>query len=155
MPESKSTPVVCISTFTMISHSGKRSEAGEAMMRALREREWGLLLLDEVHVVPAAMFRKVGGARPIGSLLCTEQQAAARAGAAVSTAGELRAAPAAAPGAQLLRRGGVLLSFAGTRPPSPALPSLTPPPLTQPLPTPSPPYPPHPHSPHPVLTHPP
>ena len=23
-------------------------------------REWGLLLLDEVHVVPAHMFRKVG-----------------------------------------------------------------------------------------------
>jgi len=60
MPTDKSTPVVAISTFTMISHSGKRSEVGEAMMRAIREREWGLLLLDEVHVVPAAMFRKVG-----------------------------------------------------------------------------------------------
>lgn len=60
MPASKDAPVVAISTFTMISHGGKRSEAGEAMMRAIREREWGLLLLDEVHVVPAAMFRKVG-----------------------------------------------------------------------------------------------
>jgi len=29
-------------------------------MEAIRSREWGLLLLDEVHVVPAAMFRKVG-----------------------------------------------------------------------------------------------
>jgi hypothetical protein len=66
MPDNKSTPVVCISTFTMISHSGKRSEAGEAMMRAIREREWGLLLLDEVHVVPAAMFRKVRAGRRVG-----------------------------------------------------------------------------------------
>jgi hypothetical protein len=29
------------------------------VMEAIRSREWGLLLLDEVHVVPAAMFRKV------------------------------------------------------------------------------------------------
>ena len=28
-------------------------------MEALAGREWGLLLLDEVHVVPAQMFRKV------------------------------------------------------------------------------------------------
>jgi hypothetical protein len=61
MPSSKDAPVIAISTFTMISHGGKRSEVGEAMMAAIREREWGLLLLDEVHVVPAAMFRKVGG----------------------------------------------------------------------------------------------
>lgn len=59
MPDDKRTPVVVISTFTMISHSGKRSAEGEAFMRAVKEREWGLLLLDEVHVVPAAMFRKV------------------------------------------------------------------------------------------------
>jgi DNA excision repair protein ERCC-3 len=31
------------------------------MMEAIRSREWGLLLLDEVHVVPAQMFRKVIG----------------------------------------------------------------------------------------------
>jgi hypothetical protein len=31
------------------------------MMEAIRGREWGLMLLDEVHVVPAAMFRKVIG----------------------------------------------------------------------------------------------
>jgi|LauGreSBDMM110SN_4_FD.fasta_scaffold32290_1 hypothetical protein len=30
-------------------------------MALIREREWGLLLMDEVHVVPAQMFRKVGG----------------------------------------------------------------------------------------------
>jgi hypothetical protein len=30
------------------------------MMRLLSSREWGLLVLDEVHVVPARMFRQVG-----------------------------------------------------------------------------------------------
>lgn len=29
------------------------------VMEAIAGREWGLLLLDEVHVVPAQMFRKV------------------------------------------------------------------------------------------------
>lgn len=29
------------------------------IMAAIRSREWGLLLMDEVHVVPAQMFRKV------------------------------------------------------------------------------------------------
>lgn len=29
------------------------------MMEFLTSREWGFILLDEVHVVPAAMFRRV------------------------------------------------------------------------------------------------
>jgi DNA excision repair protein ERCC-3 len=29
------------------------------MMDFLTSREWGFILLDEVHVVPAAMFRRV------------------------------------------------------------------------------------------------
>ncbi len=29
------------------------------MMEFLQSREWGFILLDEVHVVPAAMFRRV------------------------------------------------------------------------------------------------
>lgn len=29
-------------------------------MDLISGREWGLLLLDEVHVVPARMFRQVG-----------------------------------------------------------------------------------------------
>jgi superfamily II DNA or RNA helicase len=29
------------------------------MMRLLSSREWGLLVMDEVHVVPARMFRQV------------------------------------------------------------------------------------------------
>lgn len=30
------------------------------MMELLSSREWGLLVLDEVHVVPATTFRTVG-----------------------------------------------------------------------------------------------
>ncbi len=49
-----------VTTFTMIAFSGKRSEESERIMNIIRSREWGLLLMDEVHVVPAAMFRTVG-----------------------------------------------------------------------------------------------
>jgi DNA excision repair protein ERCC-3 len=50
---------VCITTYTMIAFSGRRSEEAARVMEQIQEREWGLLLLDEVHVVPAQMFRKV------------------------------------------------------------------------------------------------
>jgi len=52
---------VCVTTYTMISFSGKRSEEAQKVMEQIQSREWGLLLLDEVHVVPAAMFRRVIG----------------------------------------------------------------------------------------------
>lgn len=43
----------------MICHGGRRSQSGELMIRSVREREWGLMILDEVHVAPADMFQKV------------------------------------------------------------------------------------------------
>ncbi|ORX41081.1 putative general RNA polymerase II transcription factor [Kockovaella imperatae] len=49
---------IVISTYPMIAHTGKRAHDAEKMMQFLRSREWGFLLLDEVHVVPANMFRK-------------------------------------------------------------------------------------------------
>lgn len=52
---------VCITTYTMVAFSGKRSAEGEKIMQQIMSREWGLILLDEVHVVPAAMFRRVLG----------------------------------------------------------------------------------------------
>ena len=52
---------VTITTYTMIAFSGKRSEESARVMDQIRGREWGLLLMDEVHVVPAQMFRKVHG----------------------------------------------------------------------------------------------
>ena len=48
-----------ITTYTMVAFGGKRSAESERIMTKMQEREWGLILLDEVHVVPAAMFRKV------------------------------------------------------------------------------------------------
>ena len=49
---------VMITTYTMIAYTGRRSEESQKVMDAISSREWGLLLLDEVHVVPANMFRK-------------------------------------------------------------------------------------------------
>ncbi|XP_059289848.1 general transcription and DNA repair factor IIH helicase subunit XPB1-like [Lycium ferocissimum] len=50
---------VVVTTYNMVAFGGKRSEESEKLIEQIRKREWGLLLLDEVHVVPAHMFRKV------------------------------------------------------------------------------------------------
>ncbi|CAJ1946281.1 unnamed protein product [Cylindrotheca closterium] len=52
---------VLVTTYTMISYSGKRSEQSQKIMDQITGKEWGLLLMDEVHVVPAKMFRRVIG----------------------------------------------------------------------------------------------
>lgn len=52
---------VTVTTYSMISHSGRRAAESERMLNELKQKEWGLLLLDEVHVVPANVFRKVIG----------------------------------------------------------------------------------------------
>ena len=59
-PESKG-GCVLVTTYTMISYGGQRSDKSAEVMNAIRSREWGLLLMDEVHVVPAKMFRRVIG----------------------------------------------------------------------------------------------
>ncbi|KAJ3302809.1 hypothetical protein HDV03_004560 [Kappamyces sp. JEL0829] len=50
---------IVISTYTMISHSGKRAYDTQKMIEFINGHEWGLMILDEVHVVPANVFRKV------------------------------------------------------------------------------------------------
>ncbi|KAF5930246.1 hypothetical protein HYC85_031119 [Camellia sinensis] len=50
---------VVVTTYSMVTFGGKRSEESEKIIEEIRNREWGLLLMDEVHVVPAHMFRKV------------------------------------------------------------------------------------------------
>ncbi|XP_027340321.1 general transcription and DNA repair factor IIH helicase subunit XPB1 isoform X2 [Abrus precatorius] len=50
---------VVVTTYNMVAFGGKRSEESEKIIEEIRNREWGLLLMDEVHVVPAHMFRKV------------------------------------------------------------------------------------------------
>lgn len=48
-----------MSTYSMVANRQKRSHDSQKMMDFLTSREWGFVLLDEVHVVPAAMFRRV------------------------------------------------------------------------------------------------
>lgn len=43
----------------MIANTRNRSHDSQKIMDFLTSREWGFLLLDEVHVVPAIMFRRV------------------------------------------------------------------------------------------------
>eukprot|EP00697_Spironema_sp_BW2_P016819 gnl/Spiro4/825_TR455_c0_g1_i1.p1 gnl/Spiro4/825_TR455_c0_g1~~gnl/Spiro4/825_TR455_c0_g1_i1.p1 ORF type:complete len:845 (+),score=299.24 gnl/Spiro4/825_TR455_c0_g1_i1:87-2621(+) len=50
---------ITITTYSMIAHQGKRSAQSAKIMEQIENREWGLLLLDEVHVVPAQVFRRV------------------------------------------------------------------------------------------------
>ncbi|TPX76400.1 hypothetical protein CcCBS67573_g02337 [Chytriomyces confervae] len=50
---------IVVTTYTMITHSGKRAWDTARMIEFINKREWGLLILDEVHVVPANVFRKV------------------------------------------------------------------------------------------------
>ncbi|KAJ4417914.1 DNA repair helicase RAD25 [Gnomoniopsis sp. IMI 355080] len=52
---------VIVTTYSMVTATQKRSHESQKMMDFLENREWGLMLLDEVHVVPAQMFRKVIG----------------------------------------------------------------------------------------------
>ncbi|KAK4114209.1 DNA repair helicase-like protein [Canariomyces notabilis] len=55
---SSSTGII-VTTYSMVTNSRERSHDSKKMMDFLRGREWGLMLLDEVHVVPAEMFRRV------------------------------------------------------------------------------------------------
>ncbi|KAI9620486.1 hypothetical protein H4Q26_013698 [Puccinia striiformis f. sp. tritici PST-130] len=52
---------IVVSTYSMVANRTKRSHDSQKMMDFLTSREWGLIILDEVHVVPAAMFRRVVG----------------------------------------------------------------------------------------------
>ncbi|KAL6722145.1 DNA repair helicase RAD25 [Lecanora helva] len=50
---------IIVSTYSMVTQSRSRSYDAQKMMDFLTGREWGLMILDEVHVVPASIFRKV------------------------------------------------------------------------------------------------
>lgn len=50
---------VIVTTYSMVTQTRERSHEAKKMMEFLTTREWGLMLLDEVHVVPAQIFRKV------------------------------------------------------------------------------------------------
>lgn len=60
--EAKDKPMGCgilITTFSMITHTQRRSWEAEQTMKWLQEQEWGIMVLDEVHTIPAKMFRRV------------------------------------------------------------------------------------------------
>lgn len=73
-------------------------------MRLLSSREWGLLVLDEVHVVPARMFRQVGGSQPRRQVLSTSKSAAALLAQNAACAGVARACDSIGSGRVLCRR---------------------------------------------------
>lgn len=54
----KSDAGVLVSTYSMITHPNLSSKS-KKVMEDIQRREWGLLILDEVHVVPANTFRRV------------------------------------------------------------------------------------------------
>ena len=58
LPHKKDACIV-ITTYSMLCHGGHRSASGEMMIKSIKEREWGLMILDEVHVAPAEQFQKV------------------------------------------------------------------------------------------------
>ena len=53
---------IIVSTYSMVSQMRARSYDAQKMMDWIQQMEWGLMILDEVHVVPASMFRKVTSA---------------------------------------------------------------------------------------------
>eukprot|EP01050_Picozoa_sp_SAG11_P003766 SAG11_NODE_221_length_12151_cov_5.633173_4_plen_467_part_00 len=50
---------VVITTYPMLAYGGQRSAMSGRALAELRRVEWGLLVLDEVHQVPATTFRRV------------------------------------------------------------------------------------------------
>ncbi|KAH8654073.1 P-loop containing nucleoside triphosphate hydrolase protein [Tricladium varicosporioides] len=50
---------IIVTSYSMVAQRTKRSYDSQKMMDFIQSREWGLMILDEVHVVPANMFRKV------------------------------------------------------------------------------------------------
>lgn len=50
---------IIICTYSMVTQSARRAYDSQQVMDFITSREWGLMILDEVHVVPAEMFRKV------------------------------------------------------------------------------------------------
>lgn len=50
---------VIICTYSMVTQNTRRAHDSKQVMDFITSREWGLMVLDEVHVVPADMFRRV------------------------------------------------------------------------------------------------
>ncbi len=60
--DSKDKPEGCsilITTLGMISQTGQRADKTTRAMSWLKKEEWGIMLLDEVHAIPAGTFRNI------------------------------------------------------------------------------------------------
>jgi DNA excision repair protein ERCC-3 len=58
-PEFDTGAVILVTTYHMLGmREDNRSESSKKTMEALRAREWGLSILDEVHMAPADTFRQ-------------------------------------------------------------------------------------------------
>ncbi|KAA6372964.1 MAG: putative General transcription and DNA repair factor IIH helicase subunit XPB [Streblomastix strix] len=53
------TGIILITTYSMLTHTGHRSAMAEDSLKKIEAVDWGLLVFDEVHVVPASSFRQV------------------------------------------------------------------------------------------------
>jgi len=52
-------PCIVITTYAMVSYSGKHAERTEEILKQIRTRDWGLMILDEVHEAVSSRFRTV------------------------------------------------------------------------------------------------
>ena len=52
---------IIVTTYSMISFGGQRAKLSASLLNEIKTREWGIVILDEVHIVPANIFRKVLG----------------------------------------------------------------------------------------------
>ena len=50
---------IVISTYQMISYAGPRSASTDEKLKKIKQIQWGLMILDEVQMVPANTFRQV------------------------------------------------------------------------------------------------
>ena len=50
---------ILITSFTMLSFTGKRSAEVEKALEQLREVDWGLMVIDEVQLLPAKTFSEI------------------------------------------------------------------------------------------------
>jgi DNA excision repair protein ERCC-3 len=59
LPTDPNEPCIIISTYSMICFSGGRAEDTQRIMDYIKKVTWGLMILDEVQVLPADIFRSV------------------------------------------------------------------------------------------------
>lgn len=52
-------PCILITTYGMITHKGHRNELTTAVIEQIMNREWGLMIIDEVHEMAARTFSEV------------------------------------------------------------------------------------------------